>query len=103
MAIPQHSRHLLRLRNQFAIIAAVSEQIFRMRTLKVTASDLMTRDLRRNRKYWHAIPMAIEEAVDEVKSARAATTGAHRNLPCKMSLRAGGKRGQFLMSYMKPF
>jgi hypothetical protein len=38
-----------------------------MRLLKVAASDLMTRDLRRNRKYRHAIPMAIEETVDEVK------------------------------------
>jgi hypothetical protein len=47
--------------------------------------------------------MAIEEAIDQVKVARPATTGTHRNLPCKMTLRAGGKRGHLFMSYMKPF
>jgi hypothetical protein len=46
--------------------------------------------------------MAIEEAIDEVKIARAATTCAHRNLSREMSLRAGGKRGHLFMSYMKP-
>jgi hypothetical protein len=74
-----------------------------MRLLKVAASDLMTRDLRRNRKYRYAISMAIEEAIDEVKVARAATTCAHRNLPGKMSLGAGGKRGHLFMPYMQPF
>jgi hypothetical protein len=63
----------------------------------------MTRDLRRNGQYRHAIPMAIEEAIDEVKIARAATARAHCNLPCEMSVRSGGKRGHLLMSYMKPF
>ena len=43
--------------------------MFRMRLLKVAASDLMTRDLRRNRKYRHAISITIEEAIDEVKIA----------------------------------
>jgi hypothetical protein len=47
--------------------------------------------------------MAIEEAVDEVKIARAATARAHRELSGKMSLRAGGKRGYLFMPYMQPF
>jgi hypothetical protein len=62
----------------------------------------MTRDLRRNRKHRHAIAMAIEEAIDEVKIPRAATTCAHRNIPGKMSLGAGGKRGHLFMPYMHP-
>jgi hypothetical protein len=37
----QHSRHLLRLRNQFAVMAAILEQMLRMRLLKVAASDLV--------------------------------------------------------------
>ena len=76
--------------------------MFRMGLLKVAASDLMTRNLCCNRKYRNAIPMAIEEAIDEVKIARAATACAHRNLSCKVSLRTGGKRGRLFMSYMKP-
>jgi hypothetical protein len=73
-----------------------------MGLLKVAASDLMTRDLRGNRKYRHPIPMAIEEAIDEVKVARTATTCAHRNLPCKMRLRAGSKRGYLFVPYVQP-
>jgi hypothetical protein len=47
--------------------------------------------------------MTIEEAIDEVKVARAATTCAYRNLPCKMRLRAGGKRGYLFVPYVQPF
>ena len=79
MAIPKHSRHLLRLRHEFAVVAAILEQMLRMRLLKIAASDLMARNLRRNRKHWYATPMAIEEAVDEVKIARPATACAYRN------------------------
>ena len=84
-------------------MAAVLEQMLRMGLLKVAASDLMARDLRCNCKYRHAIPLAIEEAVDEVKIARTATTGAHRDLSCKVSLRTGGKRRHLFMPYVQPF
>jgi len=80
IAMPTLS-HLLRLRNQFAVIAAVFEQMLRVCLLKVAASYLMTRNLRRNRKYRHTISMAIEEAIDEVKIARAATAAHTASSP----------------------
>ena len=103
MAIPSTLGICSGLRNQFAVIAAILEQMFRMCLLKVAASDLMTRDLRRNRKYRHAVPMAIEQAIDEVKIARAATACAHSDLSGKMSLRTGGKRGHLFMPHVQPF
>jgi hypothetical protein len=47
--------------------------------------------------------MAIEETIDEVKIAWAATASADGKLSCEVRLRSGGKRGYFFMSYMKPF
>jgi len=74
-----------------------------MRLLKITASNFIARNLRGNRKHRYTVPMAIEEAIDEVKIAWAATACAHRNAPCKMSLGAGGKRGYLFMPDMQPF
>ena len=74
-----------------------------MSLLKIAAPDLLAWNLRGNRKYRYAIPVAIEEAIDEVKIARTATTGAHRDLSCKVSLRTGGKRRHLFMPYMQPF
>jgi hypothetical protein len=63
----------------------------------------VTWNLCRNRKHRRATPMAIEEAIDKVQIARAATARAHGNFSCKVSLRAGGKCGHLFMPYMQPF
>jgi hypothetical protein len=91
------------LRNQLTIVAAIFEQVVWMRLLKVTTSDLVTWNLCCNRKYRHAIPMAIEETVDEVKIARATTASAHSDLSCEMGLRSGSKRGCLFVPHMHPF
>jgi hypothetical protein len=46
--------------------------------------------------------MAIEEAIDQVKIARAATACAHGKLACNMSVRSCGERGYLFVSDMKP-
>jgi hypothetical protein len=46
--------------------------------------------------------MTIEETIDEVKIARAATARAHSNLACKVSLRTGSKSSHLFMPYMYP-
>jgi hypothetical protein len=74
-----------------------------MRLLKVAATYLMTRNLRRNREYRDAIAMTIEETVDEVKIARATTASAHSDLSCEMGLRSGSKRGCLFVPHMHPF
>src|SRR5258708_1012032 len=83
-------------------MAAIFEQMLRMRLLKVAASNLVTRNLRRNSKYRHTIPMTIEETIDKVKIARAATARAHSDRTCKVSLRTGSKSSHLLMPYMYP-
>jgi hypothetical protein len=55
-----------------------------------------------NREDWHTIPVAIEEAVDEMKIARSAATGAHGDLSGEMGFRTGSKRGYFFMPHVHP-
>src|ERR1700733_7981577 len=47
--------------------------------------------------------MAVEQAVDEVQIARAATAGAHRERPGQVGLGAGGEGTDFLVPDMDPF
>jgi hypothetical protein len=73
----QHARHLLRLRNQFAVVTAILEQLLRMRFLKVAAANFTTGNLRRNSQHRHAAAMTIVKAVDEMKIAGSATARAY--------------------------
>jgi hypothetical protein len=47
--------------------------------------------------------MTIEEAIDEVKIARAATACADGKLACDVGLRSGGKRRDLFVPHMQPF
>jgi hypothetical protein len=84
-------------------VAAILEQMLGMRFLKIAASDLIAGNLRRNRKHRHPVPLAIEQAVDEMKIARSATPRAHCDLAGEVGLRSGGKRGGLFMPHMQPF
>src|SRR5882757_241995 len=99
----QDSRHLLRLRDQFAVVAAIFKQMLRVRLLKVAASNLVTRNLCRNCEHGDTIPMTVEEAVDEVKIAWAATARTYGKLSGKVSLGSSGKGSYLFMSHMQPF
>src|SRR6266851_5902803 len=56
----------------------------------------------RDRHYWHARAVTVEQTVDEVQVARTATSGADRETTCDMRIRAGGERGDFLVPDMQP-
>jgi hypothetical protein len=71
--------------------------------LKVSAADLIAWNLGGNREHRHTISVAVEEAIDEVKIAWAATPRAYRDLSCQMSLCTSGEGGNLLMPYMQPF
>ena len=47
----EHARHLFGLRDQFAVVAAILEQVLRVSLLEVTATNFGTGDLRSDRKY----------------------------------------------------
>src|SRR5216684_1753634 len=56
----------------------------------------------RDRYYRHARAVAVEQTIDQVQVARAATSGADRETACDMRVRAGGERGDFLVPDMQP-
>ena len=51
----------------------------------------------------HTRAMAVEQAVDEMQIARAATAGADGEGAGEMRVRAGGEGGYFFMAHMDPF
>ena len=74
---PQHARHLLRLRDHFAVVAAILEQVLGMGLLEVAAAYLLAGDLGGDGEHRHAAAMAVVKAVDEVQIART-TASRHR-------------------------
>src|ERR1700676_4361248 len=73
-----------------------------MRLLKIPAADLGTGNLSRNCEHGNPVPMAIVEAVDEVKIARPATAGTDGKLAGQVSLCAGCKSSHLFMAHMHP-
>jgi hypothetical protein len=76
----KHTRHLFGLRDQFAVVAAILEQVLRVSLLEVTATNFGTGDLRSNRKYGHAGALAVIKSIDKVEIPRTTTAGADREL-----------------------
>src|ERR1700761_7594523 len=60
----EHTRHLLRLRDQLAVMAALREEMLRMGLLKISAAHFVAGDLSCNRKDGNAAAMTIVKAVD---------------------------------------
>ena len=79
-------------------MTALLEQGLRMGLLEISRADLGRRDLRGNRKHRHARPVAVEEAVDEVQVARAATASANGEFARQMRLGASRKGSDLLVS-----
>ena len=98
----EHARHLRRLRDQLAEMAAFPEQDFRMGLLEVAAADLGTGDLGGDREHRHPVAMAIEQAVDEMQVAGPAAAGADGERPGHLRLGAGGEARHLLVAHMHP-
>ena len=74
----QHVGKLGRVGHQFAIVAALAEQVLRMGFLEIPAADLRRRNLRGDGQHRHAAAVGIEQTVDQMQVARPARTGAGR-------------------------
>ena len=98
----QHTRHLFRLRDEFAIMAALRKQMFRMRLLEIAAPDFRARNLRCDRKHRDTAAMTIVKSVDQMEIARPATSRAHREIPGQLRFRAGRKRRRLFMPHRHP-
>jgi len=98
----QNTGHLLRLRYQFAVVAALRKKMLGMGFLKISAPDLITGNLRRQGEHRNPAAMAVIESVDQMQIPRSATAGAYRKLAGEMSLCARGKRGRLFVPHVNP-
>src|SRR6202035_3296568 len=98
----QHAGHLLGLRNQFAVVAALREKMFCMGLLKISAPDFIAWNLRRNSENRNTAAMAVVEPIDQMQVAGTAATGAYRQPPCEMRFCSSSKRRRLFMPYVNP-
>ena len=84
-------------------MAALAEDLFGVRFLKVVAADLAAGDVRGDGQHGDAAAMAIVEPVDQVQVAGAAASRAHGEVPREMRFGAGGKRGGLFVPHRDPF
>ena len=94
-------RHLRRA-DEFAVHAAVAEQLLRMRLLEVLGADLRAGDVRGDRQHRYAAALRVEQAVDQVQVARSAAACAHRKLSGQRGVGRGRETGRLLVTYMLP-
>jgi hypothetical protein len=76
----QGARHLIGVRYELAIVAALLEQDLGMRLLEIAAPDLGRGNLRRDGQHRHPRALTIEQAIDQVQVARPAAPCADREL-----------------------
>src|ERR1700692_3297350 len=98
----QHAGHLLGLRNQLAIVAALREKMFWVGLLKISAPDFIAWNLRRNGENRNTAAMAVVQPIDQMQVTRTAATGADCQPPCEMRFRASSKRRRLFMPYVNP-
>src|SRR5258707_10592614 len=99
----QNAGHLVRSRDQLAIMTTLLEQRLRMSFLEISGAEFGRRDLRRNGKHWDARALTIEQPVDEVQIAGSAAPGADGEFPCQVRLGTGRESCDLLVPHMHPF
>src|SRR5262249_60661867 len=90
-------------RDQLAKMAALLEQLLRVRLLEIAGGDFRRRDPGGDGEHRQARAVAVEQAVDEMQVARSAAAGADRELTREMGLATGGKRRDLLVPDVNPF
>src|SRR5882672_7090354 len=81
----EHTWHLLRLRHQFAVMAALREEMFRISLLKISTANFPARNLCGDGKDGNAAALTVVEAVNQMHVAGATTSGTYRQLASEMS------------------
>src|SRR5580704_9986321 len=74
-----------------------------MRLLEIVRADLGRGNLRCYRHHRNARALAVEQAVDKVQVAGAATSGADREAAGNVGVGAGGEGGDLLVPHVQPF
>src|ERR1700760_3612955 len=98
----EHARHLLRLRYQLAVMAALREEMLGISLLKISAANLPARNLCGNREDRNTAALTVVESINQMHIPGAATSGTYRQLASEMGLSACGERRRLLVSYTNP-
>ena len=98
----QHPRELSRVGDEFAVVAALAEQLLRVGLLEVGGADLGRRDVRGDRQHRNPAAVRVEQAVDEVQVAGSAASGDDGELAGDLRLRRRGERGRLLVPHVHP-
>src|SRR4029077_1366226 len=98
----EHARHLLRLRYQLAVMAALREEMFGISLLKISTANFLARNLGGDGEDGNAAALTIVEAVNQMHVAGATTSGTYCQLASEMGLGADGERRCLLVSYTNP-
>jgi hypothetical protein len=98
----QDLRKLPGIGNQFDIMAAVPEQVFRMSSLEIINPDFAAGNMGRDCQNRHMVALAIEQAIDQMQIARTAAAGTDSKISGEMSLGACRESGGLLMAHVDP-
>src|SRR4029077_6850110 len=88
--------------DEFAVVAALAEQLFGMRLLEVTGADLGAGDVSGDRPHRGHAPVGVVQPVDQVQVAGAATARTDRQLTGELGLRAGREGRRLLVADVYP-
>src|SRR5882724_1948722 len=87
----EHARHLLRLRYQLAVMAALREEMLGISFLKISTANFPARNLSGDGEDWNAAALTVVEAINQVHIPGATTPGTYRQLASEMGFGAGGE------------
>ena len=99
---PQDPRHLVCLRDQLAVMAALPKKMLGMGLLEIPAADFFAGHLGCDGQHRHSAALAIVEPINQVEIARTTASRAHCNLPGQVALCPGGKGSRFFVAYVHP-
>src|SRR6478672_6849590 len=83
-------------------MATIPEQVFRMSCLEIIDSDFAAGDVGGDCQNRHAIALAVEQAVDQMKVAGTAAPGTYRKALGKMSFSSRCKCSGLFMTHVNP-
>ena len=99
----ENAGHLLGVRDEFAVVGTLREEVLGVSLLKIVAADLETGDLRGNGEDRDAAAVAIVKAIDEMEISGTTAAGANGKFSGEVGVRAGGESGSFFVAHVDPF
>src|SRR6267378_5867519 len=78
------------------------KEIFRISLLKVSATNLTTRNMCGNSEYWDTVPLTVVEAIDQMQVPGPAAPGANCQCSRQMRFGSGGKSPRLFMPHVHP-